>query len=520
MFPAPSSRAARAVTPPPPSPSAVAPSTRPARRGEIRALTGLRIVAALWVLAFHLQGALAPAYQAFLQPVWPLIRAGWLGVDLFFVLSGFVMALTYVETMGPRPSLRDFGVFLWARLCRIWPLWALLTCLFAGWLAWSGVDEGMPAEQARHVNPLTLLEQLAMVQMWHRESLWGSTFVLPGWSLSVEFLAYVAFPLVVLVLYRLRRLPAVVLGALAVAAMLPLALQAYQTGMADFEYNWVLRIAGAFVSGGLVYLFVRKAETTVFWPRVSPFLALMALVEIVAVCWWASWRASVSEGDFNGVAVVVFPVLVAALAMSQSGVARLLSKETMVMGGRISFALYLVHSCVFEVSHDLSTRIDSYAMGSPLWVAVQPQLVLLSLGLAYLLWRFVEEPARRWMRRIGPGAPNRRNASQAGHEAPVVPLRLAEPVTAEPAAEVSPSAPAPRRPADGLPTGQPAARRVGADSVPAPATGQPRRTAATASPVPVPVSSGRHTGAVHAPMTVPFRSPAADDRPSRPDATR
>src|SRR4051794_5488557 len=144
--------------------AADAPAT-PAPRVEIRALTGLRIVAAVWVMLFHLQGGLMP-FGPYLGILWPVIRAGWLGVDLFFVLSGFVMTLTYLEKLGPRFRLRPTGSFMWARLCRIWPLWALLTVLYGGWLTWSAFDASAAASQRRVVTPLSLLEQLSMTQMW------------------------------------------------------------------------------------------------------------------------------------------------------------------------------------------------------------------------------------------------------------------------------------------------------------------------------------------------------------------
>ena len=388
-------------------------AVRPARRGEIRALTGLRIVAALWVLAFHLQGGLSP-FQPYLQPVWPLIRAGWLGVDLFFVLSGFVMTLTYLETMGPRVSPHRLASFMWARLSRVWPLWALLTCLYAGWLAWSNYDAAADPQRARPVTILHLLDQLAMVQMWHREQLWGASFVTPGWSLSVEFFAYACFPVLVLVLWRLRRLPASVLAAGAVAAMLPMAYVAYRTGMADWELSWLMRIGGAFVSGALVCLFVRKMERSFFFARVAPFLAALSVVEILIVCWWASWRSGGDGGDHYGVAAPAFPVLVAALALSKTGLAKFLSRETMVMGGKISFALYLVHTCVLEIGGWVAEHIPQLQPGGPLWAVMQPQLVLISLGLAYLGWRFVEEPARKWMRRVGPQDSKRGVVSTGG----------------------------------------------------------------------------------------------------------
>jgi peptidoglycan/LPS O-acetylase OafA/YrhL len=135
------------------------------------------------------------------------------------------------------------------------------------------------------------------------------------------------------------------------------------------------------------------------------------------VCWWASWRSGQTGGDYYGVAVLAFPVLVAALAVSQTGMATVLARETMVMGGKISFALYLVHSIVFEVAGYLSGRIESMQAGSPLWIALQPQLVLFSLVLAYLLWRFVEEPARKWMRKVGPKSAPRPAAPGGAHVA-------------------------------------------------------------------------------------------------------
>src|SRR4051794_13788734 len=100
-----------------------------AARGEIRALTGLRIIAAMWVVVIHFQADMPPSVGGALGPVWPVAMSGWLGVDLFFLLSGFVMTVSYLDRLGPRWNTRGVVAFLWARLIRIWPLWALLTVL-------------------------------------------------------------------------------------------------------------------------------------------------------------------------------------------------------------------------------------------------------------------------------------------------------------------------------------------------------------------------------------------------------
>src|SRR5690242_13528696 len=65
----------------------------PRRIPEIRPLTGLRIVAALLVVLFHMRGNLRHAFPHFAHVAWPVLDSGLLGVDLFFALSGFVLTI-------------------------------------------------------------------------------------------------------------------------------------------------------------------------------------------------------------------------------------------------------------------------------------------------------------------------------------------------------------------------------------------------------------------------------------------
>lgn len=378
-----------------------APAIRP--RGEVRALTGLRIVAAVWVVLVHFSGPLTESLGGYLAPVWPIMSAGWMGVDLFFLLSGFVMTLSYLDTMGRRFRTRQAIIFLWARLCRIWPLWAVLTVGMFVFLWTTGWDAGGPEEQKPNVGIVSLLEQLGLVQMWHRDLNLGASFIGPGWSLSVELVAYLAFPLVVLLLWRMQRLPAVVLAVLAVGAMVPLALLAYQTGQANFWLPWTLRIAGAFLAGGITCLFVERVRDNPAAARIAARVAIAAVAEILVVCYWASLRVQNGQIDQAGVAVVFFPVLVGALALSDTGLSRVLSRETLVLGGRISFALYLVHTCVSDVAGFLQQRVPTLAPGTPAATLLAANLLPLSVLLSYVLWRYVEEPGRKFLRSRGPG---------------------------------------------------------------------------------------------------------------------
>jgi len=367
-------------------------------RDEIRALTGLRLVAAVWVVGYHFW-AVTPGQQwlPVTQHIEPLLRFGWLGVDLFFVLSGFVLCHSYVHTMGRRPRLRLTLSFYRNRLSRVWPLWVVVTVGFTAWLVLKHLTVGgshYHAVHQPHLGPWQLLQDLAMVQLWARPSFSGSSIVAPGWSLSAEWAAYVAFPVLVLVLYRLRRWPAAVLGAAAVLVVAPYAYQAETAGV-DFAWAWVYRIGGAFVAGALTSLWVQKLSGRAWARRVAPAVAAGVLVAIVVICWWAAIQQKSAV-----VAAPLFPVLIGALALSGDGQgpARLLSKPLMVTGGRISFALYLVHLCLFEVFWTAMDVVPRLRYDSAAAALAMPVVLVASFPCAYLLWRYVEEPARRWLR--------------------------------------------------------------------------------------------------------------------------
>ena len=406
-------------------------------RGEIRSLTGLRIVAALWVVVFHFSYTPGNAYSPYWVPFAPLVHSGALGVDLFYVLSGFVITLTYLEKLGPRPSVRGSVVFWWARVCRIWPVYALVITLFGGWLLYKStrVTDGFLSWQV--VQPVVDLrhwaEQLLMVQLWHHPHFDGVSWVGPAWSISAEWFAYVCFPLLALLLFRLRRLPAPVTGALAVLAMVPIALACYRTGGPAFDWAWLARIAGGFLSGALTCLAVRRVQRTEKVERVAAVVGVLALVEILVAMWWGDWRGQ-GQGDFGGVALVLFPVLVGALALSPRGLSRPLSTRPMVHGGRISFSLYLVHVPVFEIFWTFMAWHPRMGPGTALGEILVPHVLVGVVVLAHLCHRFVEEPARVLLRGRGPG-----RLAGLGRAVPAVTV---PPVPAD--APARPAAPLPR----------------------------------------------------------------------------
>ncbi len=365
-------------------------------------MTGLRIVAAVWVVAFHFHFTALPGVAEVSALLGPLVTQGSLGVDLFFVLSGFVIAHTYLDVLGPRLRLRAAGRFVWARAGRMWPAYFLVFNLFGVWMVARSVLGSNPSEVAFQAVQPTLsggewLQQALLVQMWNQPFLDGASWVGPTWSISAEWLAYLLFPLTALVFFRLRRLPVPVLALGAVALMSPMATAFALVGSPYYPFSWLVRIVCGFSAGVLTLLVVRRLRGHERDRRVASALAGAAIAGIVA----ALSAGAVLGAGAVGAVTLLFPVLVGSLALADRGPARLLGSRPMVHGGRISYALYLVHIPLFEVFW-LALRRDGgdgfLAAGSMTAHLVALGVLIATVPAAHLLFVLVEQPARRWMR--------------------------------------------------------------------------------------------------------------------------
>ncbi|MGI5126750.1 acyltransferase family protein [Pseudonocardia sp. CA-107938] len=368
--------------------------------GELRGLTGLRIVAAAWVVLFHFHFTPLPGLAEVIGVLGPLITSGALGVDLFFVLSGFVIAHTYLDRLGPSLQLGPTARFVWARACRIWPAYVLVFNLFGIWLVARLVfgHDGDIAFQAvqPEVNLGQWVAQMFMVQLWDQPMFDGASWVGPTWSISAEWLAYLLFPVAALVFFRLRRLPAPVLMLGALALMAPMTWAYLRTGNPYFEWSWLVRILCGFGAGVLTNLAVRRLRGGSAINRRASVAAALLPVLIVGGLFVGD---EYGEGR-GGAVMALFPLLVGALALADRGPAVLLSSRPAVYGGYLSYALYLVHIPMFEV-YWLAQRYVPWLAGDSLAAdLVAAGVVLATLPVAAAIYRLVEEPSRRQLRRL------------------------------------------------------------------------------------------------------------------------
>jgi peptidoglycan/LPS O-acetylase OafA/YrhL len=395
-------------------------------RGEIRALTGLRAIAAVWVVLLHFQRLLIP----YLDQV-PLLRAvvsaGWLGVDLFFALSGFVIGLAYLEQVGRSPRPATIGRFALARFARVWPAWAVVTVLMGGWV-WALRKAGWNADVLvphPDADVAQMLRQLSMTHMWGHDGFFGVSYVLPGWSISAEWLAYLCFPLLAICLRPLLHLPAPLVLVLSCLATTPLVVTAYQEGVPDLAQNWLTRISCGFLAGLLAAIAAKRIRRTERTESLALAGSILTVVLMVGAFMWNNWRRGGDLGhDYSGVVVCLLPLLIVSLSFTDRGLASLLGRRPMVYGGRISYCIYLTHFVVLDVVTTVVWQDPEDAwVPTPGFMLAIPLMALAPFLLAPLLHHLVEEPARARIMALVPKPkpkPNSVPVVSAGPEAPAV----------------------------------------------------------------------------------------------------
>jgi peptidoglycan/LPS O-acetylase OafA/YrhL len=371
------------------------------RTGEIKALSGLRIVAAVWVVLFHFRPWLDVSAPGFRSALAPILNCGAQGVDLFFILSGFVLTWNYLDRMGESFSMRATLHFLWLRLARVWPVYLVTLHLAVAWIIFTLHVGHLPSPVADQLSAVSYVRQVLMMQLWFQPFFDGSSWDGPAWSISAEWLAYLLFAVLVLAVFRISRATRVRgLLWLAAAACLPPTLLLLATGQFYTPWSWLPRIIMQFTAGALACAAVRKLELSDTARRRAGHLSLLLAVGIIGILYFLDAHPVPKVSDSSGLVDVLFVPLVVTLAVGIGSLPRLLSTRVMVYGGYTSFSLYMVHELVHTAWNWTTAQFG--VVLTPSWSAkliVTGVLAVAFVGAA-LLYHFVEEPGRIWMRRM------------------------------------------------------------------------------------------------------------------------
>ncbi len=166
-------------------------------------LTPLRGIAALWVVVFHFSDmvvTIVPTDES------QLLHKGYLTVDLFFILSGFIICHVYQSSFQAGVSRTAFRNFAVARFARIYPLHVATLALTIALVPLTGWDETC--------DPKAIPTNLLLMHSFGIHSIY--TWNIPSWSISAEWWAYMAFPLLVRFLARHKRAAITVMTSLSI----------------------------------------------------------------------------------------------------------------------------------------------------------------------------------------------------------------------------------------------------------------------------------------------------------------
>lgn len=326
-------------------------------------IDGLRAISVLAVIFYH--AGIAP------------FTGGFVGVDIFFVISGFLITSVIVQDVAG-PDGFSFLRFYERRVRRIIPALYLvmLCCIPAAWFIM------VPSEIelfSRNIIATTLF--LANIFLWRESGYFAPDAsempLLHSWSLAVEEQFYLLFPLVLLLIWRFRRDRIVLIFAIIALASLGVSEWASRhMPMANF-YLGFSRI-WELLAGAICACLPRQAS-----PHKGAFaIAGLGLIGLSIV----GFDSQTPMPSLWGLLPVMGTALLLLFADANTKVGKLLSLPALVALGLASYSAYLWHQPIFAF-----TRIWS---GAPPSLFMALILIVATSGLAFVSWRFVEKPFR------------------------------------------------------------------------------------------------------------------------------
>ncbi|WP_068115560.1 acyltransferase family protein [Tropicimonas marinistellae] len=342
---------------------------------EIRSHTSIRGIAASLVVLMHLAQYFVP--ETVTHVALTFVNSADIMVDLFFVLSGFVLCHVYAERMEAMPSGAAMSEFFVARLARIYPLHFATTLVMVVLYLLQGKlsDPGLQVHAAK---------SFALVHGWTPAYAHFEAFNFPSWSISGEWAAYLAFP--TLLLLSARRGASWLLPALVVAGYAWL--ETAFSGLMLHKGAMLQRAIPGFALGMLLHR--HRGIYDLMTPNTRRIVLASALAAVAV---------AMANAVFSVVLVLPLAAVVLLTSRDEGHVARVLSVPPLRWLGRISYSIYLLHVPVIYLA------IPTIAQTTGLDPLTLPPGVLIGLILGVTLvsgelsFRFFETPLRRWIRR-------------------------------------------------------------------------------------------------------------------------
>ena len=374
---------------------------RPENQTRFVVLDGWRGVLALLVAAYHFHP------NSHIHD-WTFLRHGYMVVDFFFVLSGFVLAHAYRSRLS---SVEDTFEFILRRLGRLYPLHVFFILV---WLMYelsrlcASQFFGRVLEHPSFGPSMSLYALITNLLLVHSLGLHNSlTWNFPSWSISTEFYTNALFALCCWIAIPPR---SSLIAKIGIVAVSPLVIAALSPAYIDTTYDFgIVRCIYGFVVGVLVLDIVE----TLKWRPVAAFILsnriMVSVLEVGAIIALYEFVSTFGkESPYSTLAPMLFGLVVWVFSYETGLISQWLKSRPFVLAGTLSYSIYLSHAIVlvafWNVAHhgfglnyvtvDDVTFIESNIIVGDLLYCLMLAAVF---GVSFVTYRYIEEPCRARM---------------------------------------------------------------------------------------------------------------------------
>lgn len=296
-----------------------------------------------------------------------MINEGFIGVTLFFILSGFILSYSYQEKLNSKQS--SISQFYIARIARIYPLHVITLLLSLHFFI---------------INIATLpklLSNLLLLQAFIPLPDYYFSLNAPSWSISVEMFFYLLFPLLI----RLNSFYLLLLSTIFITVKIITSNYSNEFQHAMLYISPLLRLPD-FLIGILAYR-CRQKLTYVFSFFSVNLLQIFALITLAIFIYFSPYVAIAHRYDIYYIIPMSF--LIFSLSINGGGIAQILSNKIIVYLGEASFSLYMTHQLVIRYLVEINERHNIFPIGQFLLL-----VIITCLAVSLIFYKYIELPSK------------------------------------------------------------------------------------------------------------------------------
>jgi peptidoglycan/LPS O-acetylase OafA/YrhL len=335
-------------------------------------LTGLRFYAAMWVFLYHF----FPVYTS--APKINIFEIGFLGVDVFFVLSGFILTYVYFKKFFiSKVTGRDYWNFIVKRFAKIYPLHFVITLIF---IPLSCVGKYLFHQDSIHLYFNALLQNFLMIHSWSTTQYLSWNF--PSWSISAEWFAYLFLFVPLSFIYKFNKIFFLSFAGLVVCAFI-----CYWVSIPDFTVdrytmNGLPRIIPEFIIGVLTGLIKIKFNLS---KRKASLVFIFSLLFLLISFYFDFY--------FHQLCVIGFAVVILGLSY-KTYFDGFFSSRQLIYLGNISFAFYLTQFLSLIIYEQLFRILFNLLESDYVLILQFSMAFSINFIFAALAYKYFEEPMR------------------------------------------------------------------------------------------------------------------------------